>query len=149
MRSAAGGSRRGPRTEVGSPGQLARAVTLHVGSARVVARVRPLGPGLARLSLTDPLPLHVGDRVLLRDPGSRRGMATRPPRALSCSTSRPRRSPAGAPPPPRPGCWPAWPDEPGAAELLARHGILRASDLLAMGITDHPVPVDRRVAGRS
>ena len=52
--------------------ELARAVTLHVGSARVLARVRPLGPGIARLSLADPLPLHVGDRVLLRDPGSRR-----------------------------------------------------------------------------
>ncbi len=49
-------------------------MTLHIGSARTQARVRPLGaPGasaIARLMLRDALPLHVGDRVLLRDPGS-------------------------------------------------------------------------------
>ncbi len=129
------------RTEVGSPGQLARAVTLHVGSARVVARVRPLGPGLARLSLTDPLPLHVGDRVLLRDPGSRRQHGYPATAARWCSTSHrrccTRRGAAAA----AARLLASWPAEPGAAELLARHGILRASDLLAMGITDHPVPV--------
>ena len=61
-----------PPIQPALPGQLPKSVTVHVGSARVVARVRPLGAGLARLSLADPLPLHVGDRVLLRDPGSRR-----------------------------------------------------------------------------
>ena len=61
-----------PPIQPALPGQLPKSVTVHVGSARVVARVRPLGAGLARLSLTDPLPLHVGDRILLRDPGSRR-----------------------------------------------------------------------------
>jgi selenocysteine-specific elongation factor len=45
-------------------------LTLHVGAARAVARVRMLGRGLARLSLDQPLPLHVGERVLLRDPGA-------------------------------------------------------------------------------
>ncbi|MGH3399203.1 MAG: selenocysteine-specific translation elongation factor, partial [Streptosporangiaceae bacterium] len=49
--------------------RLPRTVTLHIGSARTVARVRPLSGAIARLSLRDPLPLHVGDRVLLRDPG--------------------------------------------------------------------------------
>jgi selenocysteine-specific elongation factor len=44
---------------------------VHVGSAAVTARVRPLGNGAARLRLATPLPLHVGDRLLLRDPGSR------------------------------------------------------------------------------
>jgi selenocysteine-specific elongation factor len=34
-----------------------------------------------------------------------------------------------------------WPDQPGAAELLRRHGLLRASALLAMGVRDHPEPV--------
>jgi selenocysteine-specific elongation factor len=34
-----------------------------------------------------------------------------------------------------------WPDRPGAAELLARHGLLRASALLAMGVPDLPMPV--------
>ena len=46
-------------------------MTLHIGSARTQARVRPLGSSpIARLTLRDALPLHVGDRVLLRDPGS-------------------------------------------------------------------------------
>ncbi len=45
-------------------------ITVHVGSARTPAKVRMLGAGLARLRLRDPLPLHVGDRVLLRDPGA-------------------------------------------------------------------------------
>jgi selenocysteine-specific elongation factor len=121
-------------------GQLARTVTLHIGSARVIARVRPLGPTIARLSLADPLPLHVGDRVLLRDPGSRRSGAwpslagavvldvTPPPllrRGAAAATARQLST---------------WPDTPTAANLLARHGLMRASVLLAMGVSDHPRP---------
>ncbi|HMG64357.1 MAG TPA: SelB C-terminal domain-containing protein, partial [Streptosporangiaceae bacterium] len=34
-----------------------------------------------------------------------------------------------------------WPDRPGGAELLRRHGLLRASALLAMGVREHPEPV--------
>jgi selenocysteine-specific elongation factor len=46
-------------------------VTLHVGSAAVAVRVRPLGADTARLRLARPLPLRIGDRALLRDPGRR------------------------------------------------------------------------------
>ncbi len=45
---------------------------LHVGSTAVSVHHRPLGAGTARLTLGRPLPLRVGDRALLRDPGSRR-----------------------------------------------------------------------------
>lgn len=48
---------------------LPATVTLHIGSAAVPARVRPLGPDTARLRLGRALPLRVGDRALLRDPG--------------------------------------------------------------------------------
>ncbi|SCG50793.1 selenocysteine-specific elongation factor [Micromonospora echinaurantiaca] len=48
---------------------LPAALTLHVGSAAVPARVRPLGPDTVRLRLARPLPLLIGDRALLRDPG--------------------------------------------------------------------------------
>ncbi|RGC66521.1 Selenocysteine-specific elongation factor [Micromonospora sp. MW-13] len=48
---------------------LPATLTLHVGSAAVAVRVRPLGPDTARLRLARPLPLLVGDRALLRDPG--------------------------------------------------------------------------------
>ncbi|HKD89192.1 MAG TPA: selenocysteine-specific translation elongation factor [Streptosporangiaceae bacterium] len=123
------------------PGELARAVTVHIGSARVVARVRPLGPGLARLSLAEPLPLHVGDRILLRDPGSRRdGSFPAVAGAVVLDVAPPplaRRGAAAA----ASRLLSGWPDEPGADELLARHGIMRASTMLAMGVSQHPETV--------
>ncbi len=122
-------------------------MTLHIGSARTQARIRTLGsllpPGppalstVVRLTLRDPLPLHVGDRVLLRDPGSaavtilgatvldvdppalaRRGAAAAAGRELA-----------------------AWPDPPSAADLLRRHGFLRAGALAAMGVPATIAPV--------
>lgn len=113
-------------------------LTLHIGSAAVPARVRPLGGGsaYARISLGTPLPLHVGDRALLRDPGQHRIPAgvtvldVRPP-AL-------RRRGAGAA---RARQLAAWPDRPDAAVLLHQHGLLRLSDLRAMGCAATPPPV--------
>ena len=113
-------------------------ITLHIGSARTQARIRPLGtPAVTRLMLRDPLPLHVGDRVLLRDPGSaavlilgatvldvdppaltRRGAAAAAGRELA-----------------------GWPDPPSAADLLRRHGLLRAAALAAMGVPGGSAPV--------
>ncbi|RKN21348.1 selenocysteine-specific translation elongation factor [Micromonospora musae] len=49
--------------------QLPSTLTLHVGSAAVPVRVRPLGADTVRLRLARPLPLLIGDRALLRDPG--------------------------------------------------------------------------------
>jgi selenocysteine-specific elongation factor len=63
------------RWEGGPDTQMPRQVTVHIGSARTRARVRPFGAGLVRLTLAEPLPLHVGDRLLLRDPGAARGGA--------------------------------------------------------------------------
>ncbi|MEU7870811.1 selenocysteine-specific translation elongation factor [Dactylosporangium sp. NPDC049140] len=51
---------------------LPASVVFHIGSAAVAARVRPLGHDTARLRLARPLPLHLGDRALLRDPGRHR-----------------------------------------------------------------------------
>lgn len=47
-------------------------VVLHVGSAAVPARMRVFDDNHARLTLDEALPLVAGDRVVLRDPGSRR-----------------------------------------------------------------------------
>jgi selenocysteine-specific elongation factor len=44
-------------------------LVLHVGTAAVPVRVRPLGAGVARLTTGRPLPLRAGDRAILRDPG--------------------------------------------------------------------------------
>jgi selenocysteine-specific elongation factor len=48
---------------------LPATLVLHIGSAAVAATVRPLGTDTARLRLQHPLPLRIGDRALLRDPG--------------------------------------------------------------------------------
>ncbi|WP_152188325.1 SelB domain-containing protein [Georgenia satyanarayanai] len=45
---------------------------LHLGSTVLSVHHRPLAPGLARLTTERSLPLRVGDRALLRDPGTRR-----------------------------------------------------------------------------
>jgi selenocysteine-specific elongation factor len=45
---------------------------LHVGATDLSVRVRPLGGDDVRLTLPRPLPLRIGDRAILRDPGSRR-----------------------------------------------------------------------------
>lgn len=58
--------------DVRASAQLPPQVLVHVGSAAVGARVRPFGADVARLTLASPLPLWIGDRLLLRDPGSRR-----------------------------------------------------------------------------
>ncbi|MDP9427481.1 MAG: selenocysteine-specific translation elongation factor, partial [Actinomycetota bacterium] len=52
--------------------RLPAEVVVHVGSAAVGARLRPLEGTAVRLRLGTPLPLRVGDRLLLRDPGARR-----------------------------------------------------------------------------
>jgi selenocysteine-specific elongation factor len=44
---------------------------LHVGALSLSTRCRPLAGDLVRLTLSRPLPMRVGDRALLRDPGSR------------------------------------------------------------------------------
>jgi selenocysteine-specific elongation factor len=124
-----------------SPGQLPRSLTVHIGSARTVARVRPIGAGLARLSLADPLPLHVGDQLLLRDPGSRRaGSWPAVAGAVVLDVAPPPLSRRGAAAAAARQLG-SWPDAPTAADLLARHGLIRASELLAMGIWDQPLPV--------
>ncbi|MFC5949689.1 GTP-binding protein, partial [Pseudonocardia lutea] len=60
-----------PDAPVELPGQL----MLHAGSAATGVRVRPLGPRHARLRLDHPLPLRIGDRAVLRDPGRRAVLA--------------------------------------------------------------------------
>ena len=52
-----------------APARLPSELVLHIGSAAVPVRVRTLDPSAARLRLRTPLPLRIGDRVVLRDPG--------------------------------------------------------------------------------
>ncbi|MFI7307163.1 selenocysteine-specific translation elongation factor [Micromonospora aurantiaca] len=115
---------------------LPATLTLHVGAAAVPARVRPLGPDTARLRLVRPLPLLIGDRALLRDPGRhhvaggvtvldvdppplrRRGAAAARAAVLAGLDGRP--------------------DLPGE---LRRRRLVRAGDLTRMGVAPAATPV--------
>ena len=106
-----------------------------------MAPLAPLAPrgasAIARLMLRDALPLHVGDRILLRDPGSA-GVAILGATVLDVTppalARRGAAAAAGAE-------LAAWPDLPSAADLLRRHGFLRAGALAAMGVPGGPPPV--------
>ncbi|HEY6499600.1 MAG TPA: SelB C-terminal domain-containing protein [Streptosporangiaceae bacterium] len=144
--------------------RLPRDLTVHIGSARTPARVRvlnptrpghPASPGnptgpqttqapegtprtvLARLTLRDPLPLHVGDRLLLRDPGAA-GLFILGATVLDVTPPPLTRRGAAAAAATELGSWPA---TPGVANLLGRHGLLRQPALAAMGLTGGPKPV--------
>ncbi len=128
-------------------GGLVRTVTVHVGSARTPATVRMLGDRHARLTLRDPLPLHVADRLLLRDPGSA-GDSPAGEQALWHGITGAVVLDVNPPPLTRRGAaaaataeLAAWPDRPGADDLLRRRGLARAADLAAMGMTGLPEPV--------
>jgi selenocysteine-specific elongation factor len=112
--------------------EVAGELMAHVGSAALPARVRPLGPDAARVMLSAALPLRVGDRLLLRDPGRHRVVAgarvvdiAPPPLARrGAATARGRDLAAG-------------PADPRAE--LRRRGIARAADLPAS--EDRPAPL--------
>ncbi len=112
---------------------------VHVGSARTQARVRVLGADsvYARLRLKEPLPLHVGDRVILRDPGAA-GLAVYGATVLDPFPPPLARRGAGAAAARELA---AWPDVPAAADLLRRHKLLRVPQLAAAGVTGRPEPV--------
>lgn len=59
----------------GTPGvdftALAQQFSVHIGSATATAHCRPLGPHFARLTIDRQLPLHIGDRLMLRGTGPR------------------------------------------------------------------------------
>jgi selenocysteine-specific elongation factor len=119
--------------------RLPAEAVVHVGSATVGARLRPLDGAVVRLRLAAALPLRVGDRLLLRDPGTRRvlGADVRdvdPPELRRRGAARRRAAelaaqPAGA---------------AGAVADLARRRVVRAGDFAAMG---WPVPEGATVHG--
>ncbi|HSV67209.1 MAG TPA: SelB C-terminal domain-containing protein [Mycobacteriales bacterium] len=134
------GPNTGPNTgpDGGHSGRLAERragqLVLHVGSAAVGVRVRPLGADTARLTLATPLPLRVGDRALLRDPGSHRA----PAGVLTLDVAPPplsRRGDAAR----RAAVLDALDGRPDPLGEVARRGLVRVADLRAWG---HGVPAD-------
>jgi selenocysteine-specific elongation factor len=112
---------------------------VHVGSATVGSRLRPLGGDIVRLRLAQRLPLRVGDRLLMRDPGSRRVLGADvldvdPPELRRRGAARQRAAELTARPP----------GTDGASAELARRRVVRTEDFVAMG---WPVPPDAAVHG--
>jgi selenocysteine-specific elongation factor len=118
------------RLDAAPVGDLPRTAMFHIGSAAVAAQLRPLGSRAARLRLTTSLPLRIGDRGLLRDPGRREvigGLVVldpRPPDLL-------RRGAAAA----RGRELETVPGSPDPVGELRRRRIARRSELVAMGVS--------------
>src|SRR5215469_5641167 len=134
-----------PSAAQGGPGgsrRLPPRLTLHIGAARAVAEVRMLGTSIARLSLNHQLPLHVGDRVLLRDPGAAADREAGRPvfGATVLDVAPPRLRGTGAAAAAQRELE-SWPDLPQASDLLRRHRLLRSPAASAMGLRDLPPPV--------
>ncbi len=115
---------------------LPATVTLHVGSAAVPVRVRPLGGDTARLRLAQPLPLRVGDRALLRDPG-RHHVAGGVTVLDVVPPGLQRRGAAAA----RAEQLTAMDGVPDPADELRRRLLVRRDDLARMGVPADGVPV--------
>ncbi|WP_047894217.1 selenocysteine-specific translation elongation factor [Micromonospora sp. RV43] len=115
---------------------LPATLTLHVGSAAVPAQVRPLGPDTVRLRLARPLPLLIGDRALLRDPGRHHvaGGVT----VLDVDPPPLRRRGAAAA---RTAVLAGLDGRPDLAGELRRRRLVRAGDLTRMGVPPTATPV--------
>lgn len=120
-------------------GTLPERPLLHVGAASLSVHARSLADEFARLQLARPLPLRVGDRALLRDPGDRslwgvevldldppvlqrRGAAARRAEQLTLLDG-------------------------SLTADLALHGLVRRSGLRLRGVPSAPVPADALVHG--
>jgi len=122
------------------PRELPAELVLHVGSAAVPVRVRPLGPDTARLGLGRPLPVQAGDRALLRDPGQQSVAAG----VLVLDADPPelgRRGAAAA----RGEQLLAADGRPDLAAEVGRRGAVTRADLAALGVPLQPVDGVRSV----
>jgi len=120
------------RTRLCTPDDLPRELLVHVGTATVPGKIRPIGVDTARLTLAAGLPLRVGDRVVLRtDQGVAGGavLLDVDPATLNRRGASRRRA----------GELDAYPDRPDGLTELSRRGIVRAGRLREVGV-EPPVP---------
>jgi len=115
------------RTRLCDPADLPRELLVHVGTATVEGRVRPIGADTVRLTLTEPLPLRLGDRLVLRHDRGVAGGAS----VLDVDPPALNRRGAGRR---RADDLTSYPDAPDGESELRRRGIVREATLRAAGV---------------
>jgi selenocysteine-specific elongation factor len=120
-------------------GRLPQHPVLHVGSASRQVHLRPLGEQTARLTWQVPLPLHVGERAVLRNPGTQHVIAGVVVLDVLPPLLRARGAAAG-----RALELAAMTGAPDAAAEVVRRGVVRRSALVAAGVL---APGSRSVPG--
>lgn len=113
--------------------RLPDSCTVHLGSASLQARVRRLGPDHLRLSVAAPVPVRIGDRLVLRDPGQHAVLGA----AIVLDPAAPplvRRGAAKA----RGRALASYSATPNARMILKDKGLMPADDLVRMGCLDVP-----------
>jgi selenocysteine-specific elongation factor len=125
----------------GAVDRLPEGPLLHVGATATAVHVRPLGGDAVRLVLDTPLPLRVGDRALLRDPGSREVWGVRVLDPLPPSL---RRRGAGAR---RAKELAGVSGEPDLRSEVERRGFVEVPTLRRLGVPASPVPSTVVAAG--
>jgi selenocysteine-specific elongation factor len=112
---------------------------LHVGAASTAVHARPVADDLVRLSLDEPVPLRVGDRALVRDPGSRHLWGVRvvdpapPPLRRRGAAAARARELEGA--------------DGSTASEVRRRGLVRVSLLRRIGVPAGPLPAGTVAVG--
>ncbi len=121
------------------PPEVPERPVLHVGTARVSVRARRLGDRVWRLALATGVPLRVGDRAVLRDPGSRATWGVEvidpvppPLRRRGAAAARAEQLQT---------------TEQSVGAELARRGIVRASQLHRAGVAVGSLPPGTVAAG--
>lgn len=109
---------------------------LHVGALSTIVRCRPLAGPMVRLTTEQPLPLRVGDRALLRDPGSRRVWGVRvldplPPELRRRGAARERAAALAS-----------LSGEPALVPEVESRQVVDRGTLRRLGVPLHPVPSD-------
>ena len=106
-----------------------RATVVHVGTAAVPARLRPFDEDHGRLTLDRRLPLVLGDRLVLRDPGGSGCSAGR-----RCSTPNRRRCGGAATARAGPRAESGWTPRGDVATEVARRGAVPEHHLRRLGL---------------
>jgi selenocysteine-specific elongation factor len=128
------------RTTGGPFSEAAERIVVHVGTAAVAARLRPFDDEHARLTLDRRLPLVLGDRLVLRDPGSARVLGGA--QVLDAEPPSLRRRGDSA----RRAAALAGTDARGdVVAEVARRGAVRATHLRRLGLLPHGVPAEVHV----